>query len=159
MKLFVGYVSGDAYWSSDVIPEVTGNANNNLAYSPDFTALAGTQAATLNVVLGTRQAEAAAVAMSIFPNPALGEATVAYRVLDHRQPVAVAVLDLLGRPVQTLLNEAQDAGIHELHVVAGTPGGGQLPGEGAGGRQSGHPPTGRHPIISRPRAPNRWFGG
>lgn len=115
------YVSGDGYWSSDVIPEIPGNGNNNLGFSPDFTTLAGTQNATLSlVVTSTRQAEDAVVAMSVFPNPAQGQSTVSYRVLDRQQPVLVTVTDLLGRPVKTLLNQTQNVGFHDLKVDAGT---------------------------------------
>ncbi|MDO7874956.1 T9SS type A sorting domain-containing protein [Hymenobacter sp. ASUV-10] len=115
------YVSGDGYWSSDVIPEIPGNGNNNLGFSPDFTVLAGNQNATLSVVVtSTRQAEDAVVAMSVFPNPAQGQSTVSYRVLDRQQPVLVTVTDLVGRPVKTLLNQSQNVGFHDLKVAAGT---------------------------------------
>jgi hypothetical protein len=115
------YVSGDGYWSSDVIPEIPGNGNNNLGFSPDFTALAGNQNATLNVVvLSTRKAEDAVVAMSVFPNPAQGQSTISYRVIERQQPVLVTVTDLLGRPVKTLLNQSQNAGFQDVKVEAGT---------------------------------------
>ncbi|WP_187632141.1 T9SS type A sorting domain-containing protein [Hymenobacter lutimineralis] len=114
------YVSGDGYWSSDVIPEIPGNGNNNLGFSPDFTALAGTQVAALNlVVTSSRKAEEAVVAMSVFPNPAQGKSTIAYRVLDKAQAVSVRVTDLLGREVRTLLAARQSAGFHELSVATG----------------------------------------
>lgn len=117
VRLFAGYVSGDAYWSSDVIPEIPGNGNNNLGFSPDFTALAGTQAATLNVVVtSTRQADDAVVAMSVFPNPAQDESTVSYQVQGGAQNVAVRITDLLGREVRTLLNAKQATGFHDLKV-------------------------------------------
>jgi len=119
VHLLAAYVSGDGYWSSDVIPEVTGNGNNNLGFRPDFSALAGTQSATLSVVLGTRQADEAVVAMSVFPNPAKGLSTISYRVLGGAQPVAVVVSDLVGRQAKTLLNQTQRAGIHDLKVQPG----------------------------------------
>ena len=123
VKLFAAYVSGDAYWSSDIIPESAGNGTNsgglnNIGFNPDFTdqvRFPGTQAASLNVVvLSSKQADAAVVALSVFPNPGRGEATVAYQVLGGTQPVAVRVLDLVGREVRTLLNAPQAAGFHEL---------------------------------------------
>ena len=123
VKLFAAYVSGDAFWSSDIIPESAGNGTNsgglnNIGFNPDFTdqtRFPGTQAATLNVVvLSSKQADDAVVAMSVFPNPGRSEATVAYQVLGGTQPVAVRVLDLVGREVRTLLNAPQPAGFHEL---------------------------------------------
>jgi len=118
VRLMAAQVSPDAFWSSDVIPEVTGNGNNNLGFKPDFTALAGTQAATLNVVvLSNRQAQDAVVAMSVFPNPTQGESTVSYQVQSGTQPVAVRLTDLLGRNVRTLLDAKQSAGFHELKVA------------------------------------------
>ncbi|MCI1190001.1 T9SS type A sorting domain-containing protein [Hymenobacter sp. DH14] len=125
VKVFAAYVSGDAYWSSDIIPETAGNGTNsgglnNIGFTPDFTdqtRFPGTQAASLNVVvLSARQADDAVVAMSVFPNPGRGEATVAYQVLGGSQPVAVRVLDLVGREVRTLLNAPQAAGFHELRA-------------------------------------------
>lgn len=117
VRVMAAYVSGDAFWSSDVIPEIPGNANTNLGFTPDFTTLGGTQSATLNVVvLSSRKADDAVVAMSVFPNPAQGESTVAYQVLGGSQAVAVRVTDLLGREVRTLFDGKQAAGFHELKV-------------------------------------------
>ncbi|MDB5236551.1 MAG: hypothetical protein JWR44_3544 [Hymenobacter sp.] len=128
VRLLAAYVSGDGFWSSDVIPETAGNGtttggNNNLGFSPDFTnqtLYPGTQAATLNVVvLSTRKADDAVVAMSVFPNPSQDESTVAYQVLGGSQNVVVRVTDLLGREVRTLLDVKQNAGFHELKVATG----------------------------------------
>lgn len=119
VHLMAAYVSGDGYWSSDIIPEVTGNGNNNLGFHPDFTALAGTQSGTLNVVLSSRQADEAVVAMSVFPNPAKSLSTISYRVLGGAQPVLVTVADLVGRQAKTLLSQSQSAGIHDLQVQTG----------------------------------------
>ena len=120
VRVMAAYVSGDDFWSSDVIPEVTGNGNNNLGFSPSFTALAGTQAATVNVVvLSSRKADEVVVALSVFPNPAQGESTVTYQVLGGAQAVSVRVTDLLGREVRLLLDKKQSAGFHELKVATG----------------------------------------
>ena len=120
VKVFAAYVSGDAFWSSDVLPEVTGNGNNNLGFSPDFTALDGTQAATVNVVVTSRRkADEAVVALSVFPNPSEGKSTIAYQVKGSSQAVAVRVVDLLGREVKTLLDARQQPGFHELPVATG----------------------------------------
>ena len=131
VKVFVAYVSGDAYWSSDIIPESAGNglANgvagatgglNNIGFSPDFTNATnfpGTQAASINlVVLSSRQADDAVVAMSVFPNPTQGQATITYQVKDAAQQVAVRVTDLLGRDVRALLDTKQTPGFHDLTV-------------------------------------------
>ncbi|GAB2852489.1 T9SS type A sorting domain-containing protein [Hymenobacter ruber] len=120
VRVMAAYVSGDGYWSSDVIPEIPGNGNNNLGFSPDFTnqtLYPGTQAATLNVVVtSTRQADDAVVAMSVFPNPAQGESTVSYQVQGSPQAVAVRVTDLLGREVRTLLDAKQAPGFHDFKV-------------------------------------------
>lgn len=128
VKVFVAYVSGDAYWSSDFIPESAGNGKDsgglyNIGFSPDFTdqtRFPGTQAASLNlVVLSSRQADDAVVAMSVFPNPSAGESTITYQVKDAAQPVAVRVTDLLGRDVRTLLDAKQSVGLHNLSVATG----------------------------------------
>ena len=125
VRVFSAYVSGDAYWSSDFIPESVGNGTDsgglyNLAYNPDFTdatRFPGTQAAAINlVVLSSRRADDAVVAMSVFPNPAQGQATITYQVQDASQPVAVRVTDLLGRDVRTLLDARQTPGFHDLTV-------------------------------------------
>ena len=128
VKLFAAYVSGDAYWSSDIIPETAGDGtttggNKNIKYSPDFTdqvKFPGTQAATINlVVTSTRRADEAVVAMSVFPNPSAGQSTITYQVQGAPQAVSVRVVDLLGREVSTLLNDRQGAGFHELTVATG----------------------------------------
>ncbi|WP_375418629.1 T9SS type A sorting domain-containing protein [uncultured Hymenobacter sp.] len=123
VRVMAAYVSGDAFWSSDVIPEIAGNGNKNIEFSPNFTdqvKFPGVQAATINVVvLSSRKADEAVVAMSVFPNPSQGESTISYQVQGRGQAVAVKVTDLLGREVRTLLNTRQNAGFHELKVGTG----------------------------------------
>ena len=131
VKVFAAYVSGDAFWSSDIIPETTGGTQgtvttgglHNIGFSPDFTnttLFPETQAASINlVVLSTRRADAAVVAMSVFPNPSAGQSTITYQVQGAPQAVSVRVVDLLGREVSTLLNDRQGAGFHELTVSTG----------------------------------------
>ena len=126
VRVFAAYVSGDAYWSSDIIPETTGGTQgtvttgglNNIGFSPDFTnttLFPSTQTATINVVVtSTQKADEAVVAMSVFPNPAQNESTITYQVQGGTQAVAVRVTDLLGREVRTLLDTKQNAGFHEL---------------------------------------------
>ncbi|WBO85575.1 T9SS type A sorting domain-containing protein [Hymenobacter yonginensis] len=126
VRLFAGYVSNTGYWSSDVIPEIAGNAAANLENSPDFTQETGTQAATLNVVvLSNRNAAEAAVAMSVFPNPSSSKATVTYQVLNRAQNVNVTLTDLTGRTVRVLKSGVQAAGFQSISlstqdVAAGT---------------------------------------
>lgn len=135
VKVFAAYVSGDAYWSSDIIPETTGGSRvvgtntvttgglNNIGFSPDFTdatLFPQTQAASVSVVVtSSRQADDAVVAMSVFPNPSQGESTVSYQVQGGAQDVAVHITDLLGREVRTLLAAKQNVGIHNLKVSGG----------------------------------------
>ena len=132
VRVFSAYVSPDAYWSSDFIPESVGNGKtgagatgglNNAGFSPDFTNATdfpGTQAAAINlVVLSSRRADEAVVAMSVFPNPSQGQSTITYQVKDAAQPVAVRVTDLLGRAVRTLLDAKQSPGFHDLTVPTG----------------------------------------
>jgi len=111
--------SGD-FLSSDYLPSstpLTGNSGNvGGAATADFTTIAGRQAATVTlgasgVVLGTKAADAAAVGLSVYPNPADGAATVAYTVGSRSEKVSIALTDLLGRQVQLLTNGLQSAGV------------------------------------------------
>lgn len=135
VRVFAAYVSGDAYWSSDIIPETAGGTQtvgtvttttgglNNIGFSPDFTnttLFPGLQAATLSVVvLSSRQADDAVVAMSVFPNPSEGTSTIAYQVKDEAQNVSIRIIDLLGRSVRSFLNAKQNPGLHDLNIAAG----------------------------------------
>ena len=120
------------YLSSDFIPQST-TATGNLmtASSVDFSTIAGTQAATLNLAaaggttLGSRSADAAAVALSVYPNPVADAASVAYRVTDQASPVRIVLTDLMGRTVRVLENSVQPVGsqsaaINKNDLVAGT---------------------------------------
>lgn len=123
VRVFGAYISASGYWSSDVIPEVlTGTAPNtsNFAFDPDFTQEAGTQAATFNVVLGTKQADEASVAMSVFPNPSNSQATVTYRVLNGSEYVNVVLTDLMGRTVSILQDGKQAAGFQNIPLKSAT---------------------------------------
>jgi hypothetical protein len=121
------------YPSSDFIPQtpspLTANSGNLANGAFDFTALAGRQAATItlgaNGVLATKSADAAAIALGIYPNPAQGAATVSYNVGSHADNVSIALTDLLGREVQVLANGLQAAGMQSktvstANVAAGT---------------------------------------
>ncbi|GAB3571194.1 T9SS type A sorting domain-containing protein [Hymenobacter daeguensis] len=138
VTMFVVQNSGDGgYLSTDYIPQTSspippvagGNPGNPGTGAYDFTAVVGRQAATVtlgaNGVLGTKAADAAAVALNVYPNPAQGVATVAYNVGSQADNVNIVLTDLLGRPVQTLENGRQAAGlqtktISTANVAAGT---------------------------------------
>jgi hypothetical protein len=120
------------YLSSDFIPQST-TATGNLATASavDFSTIAGTQAATLNLTaaggttLGSRSADAAAVALSVYPNPVADAASVAYRVTDQASPVRIVLTDLMGRTVRVLENSVQPVGsqsatIQKKDLAAGT---------------------------------------
>ncbi len=115
VKLMGAYVSGGGFFSSDVIPEVTGNGNTNLGNTPDFTTLAGNQGGSI-ITLSTKAEDAAAVAMSVFPNPALSQAMVTYRVLDRAAAVSITLTDLMGRTVKTVDAGLQSPGIQRFEL-------------------------------------------
>ena len=121
--------------SSDFIPENTAplpasftNAPN-LGTNPDFRLVPGIQAATITVtassVLSSKAADAAALALGVYPNPARGEATVAFNVGSRSENVNIVLTDLLGRPVRVLAKGVQPAGVQSsvvstTDVAAGT---------------------------------------
>lgn len=123
---------GGDYLSSDFIPQSTNppTANNgNLANASavDFAAIAGLQRATFNVVtiLGTKVADEASVAMSVFPNPASSSATVAYTVRNSAEQVNIVLTDLMGRQVRVLADGlmrsgSQSVSLSTADVAAGT---------------------------------------
>ena len=125
VNLMAAYASNGGFFSSDIIPEVTGNGNTNVGNTPDFTVLPGTQSAAFTVTLSSKQEDEAAVAMSVFPNPSLSQATVTYRVLDRPATVSIILTDLMGRTVRTFDNGTQGVGIQRFElnsssIAAGT---------------------------------------
>ena len=124
--------SGGDYLSSDFIPQSTnppttngGNLAN--ANAVDFAAIAGMQRATFNVVtiLGTKVADEASVALSVYPNPASSSATVAYTVRNSAEQVNIVLTDLMGRQVRVLANGlmrsgSQSVSLSTADVAAGT---------------------------------------
>lgn len=121
---------GGDYLSTDFIPQTsspltTNGGNLANASAVDFATIAGIQRATFNVVaLGTKAADEASVALTVYPNPTSNEATVAYRVLTP-QPVRIVLTDLLGRQLRVLENGVKAAGIQTARlstadVAAGT---------------------------------------
>ncbi|OGX88248.1 hypothetical protein BEN47_09170 [Hymenobacter lapidarius] len=120
LTFFVLQNSGKGdFLSSDYIPQtsvpVAGNGNVGAAAAADFTTIAGRQAATITLgatgVLGTRAADAAAIALGVYPNPANGIATVAYSVGNRFENVNIVLTDLVGRHVQVLSNGMESAGV------------------------------------------------
>ncbi|WP_210519322.1 T9SS type A sorting domain-containing protein [Hymenobacter terricola] len=136
VSLFALQNGGDGgYPSSDFIPQtsvpLTTNGGNLANGAFDFSTLPGRQAATValgatgGAVLGTKAADAAAIAVGVFPNPASGVTTVAYNVGSHADNVNIVLTDLLGRQVQVLESGLKAAGLQSktistANVAAGT---------------------------------------
>ena len=128
--------AGGDYVSSDFIPQNNGAMPAaylpNPGGNPDFRLVPGTQAATITVgtatgvtVLATKAADAAALAVGIYPNPAQGSTTVSYNVGTHADNVNIVLTDLLGRQVQVLESGLQAAGVQTktvstANIAAGT---------------------------------------
>ena len=128
-----GYVSSDFIPQNTVALPTTSFPNApNLGTNPDFRLVPGTQSAALTVgattgvtVLATKAADAAAVALSVYPNPVADAASVAYRVTDQASPVSIVLTDLLGRPVRVLENSlkpvgSQSVALDKSNLAAGT---------------------------------------
>ncbi|TGE24926.1 T9SS type A sorting domain-containing protein [Hymenobacter aquaticus] len=112
------------YVSSDFIPQNAGPlpssfpAAPNLGTDPDFRTIPGTQSATVVVgsstgvtVLANKAADAAALALGVYPNPAKGATTVVYNVGSRAEQVKIVLTDILGRPVQVLADGLSPAGL------------------------------------------------
>lgn len=98
--------------SSDYIPQGPAD-NTNPGQNVDFTAIAGTQAATLtltanglSVVTSTRDAVATALKFGVYPNPSADVATIDY-VVPGQQEVSLDVFNSLGQRVRTLASGKQ----------------------------------------------------
>ena len=117
--------------STDFIPQSASNTAN-AGTNPDFRTIAGTQAATVNIgagagvtVLGTKAADASALAVQVYPNPATSVATLEYNVGSRADNVSIMLTDLMGRNIQSLVNGLQAAGkqstsVSTASVAAGT---------------------------------------
>lgn len=90
----------------------------------------------LRVIVGTeafaqKQAEGASLAIDETklrpnaPNPFTESTTIAYQLAEEKQ-VRIAIYDLLGRQVETLINETQRPGVHEIEWRPGEAGGSSL---------------------------------
>jgi hypothetical protein len=133
VSLFVVQNGGDGgYASSDYIPQTSaplaGNNGNPGTGAYDFTAVPDLQAATYTpvaAVLAAKAADAAAVGINVFPNPANGRAIINYNVAGTSEQVSVVLSDLMGRQVRVLENAAKSAGkqsvsLSTTDVAAGT---------------------------------------
>jgi len=135
LRVFVLQNSGNGdYVSSDFIPQSMGNlpasfnAAPNLAANPDFRLVPGIQATTINIgatTLSTKAADAAAIALGVYPNPVRGASTVTYQVAERASQVTIVLTDLLGRPVRTVeralrLVGSQTASVDASNLAAGT---------------------------------------
>lgn len=108
------------YISSDFIPQSTtpipsmpnfgsiGNSNVDFATIPGQQSVSFTLAAT-GTTLGAKAA-AAAVALSVYPNPVQGTSTVTYQVTERATNVHIVLTDLLGRTVRTVENGLKPVG-------------------------------------------------
>lgn len=122
--MFILQNSGDGgYLSSDFIPQTSApltTNSGNLAGGFDFTTLPDRQAVGVTLgasgVLASKSADAAALALGVYPNPAAGVATVAYNVGSRAENVNVVLTDLLGRQVQVLASGLQAAGVQSATV-------------------------------------------
>jgi hypothetical protein len=142
-RIFAIYNNGNGgYASGEFIPKSTsttlptglpspnlGGLDNGTPNDVDFGTIAGLQSAGFSLgasgVLGTKAADAAAVALNVYPNPAQGVTTVSYNVGSQADNVNIVLTDLLGRPVRTLENGRQAAGLQTktvstASVAAGT---------------------------------------
>ena len=142
LQVFVLQNNNDGgFLSSDFIPQQTAGttgAGTNLGgfYSAptmmvDFTAIAGKQTASVQVnassatILATKAADAAAVALNVYPNPVSEAASVTYRVTEAASPVNIVLTDLMGRTVRVVENSMKPVGsqsvvIKKNDLAAGT---------------------------------------
>lgn len=143
-RIFALYNNGNGgYASGEFIPKSTsatlpasfpspnlggadsGGAGNDV----DFGTIAGTQSASFTLsatgILGTKAADAAELALQVYPNPATSVATLEYNVGSRADNVDIMLTDLLGRNVQSLVKGLQPAGkqtasVSTASVAAGT---------------------------------------
>lgn len=109
LDLLAAYTNTDGGFFSEVIPQIAGRTLT-LGANPDFSTIDGTQAVPFVLgsgVLATRAETAAALSFSVYPNPAPGAATIAYRVPAGAQPVTLAVYNSLGQLVRSVAEQVQ----------------------------------------------------
>ncbi|MBD2766694.1 T9SS type A sorting domain-containing protein [Hymenobacter sp. BT664] len=105
------------YYSTDAIPEVTGNTSN-LGASPNFVTLPGTQFVSTTVVTSVRNAQdAAKLNLQVAPNPMSDAAKIHYTVADRASDVEISLKNLLGQEVRQFNVGRQAVGQHELSLA------------------------------------------
>jgi len=126
LRLFVLQNNGDGgFLSSDFIPQQTpgtagagtslGGFYSNPTTSVNFRDVPGLQVAeavinATSITLGTKAADAAAIGLSIYPNPSEGASTVQYAVTERASNVNIVLTDLVGRSVRVLENSIKAVG-------------------------------------------------
>ncbi|OON65796.1 T9SS type A sorting domain-containing protein [Hymenobacter sp. CRA2] len=109
VDLFAAYTDGDGVFTTDVIPQITGQTTA-LGADPNFTTINGTQSLAYVIgtgVLATRPEVAAKLQFGVYPNPASGAARVQYVVPGGQQDVALTVYNALGQQVRSLAAGSQ----------------------------------------------------
>lgn len=109
LQIFAAQNNGDGgYYSSDVIPEVTGNTaatnSGNLATNPNFVTLPGTQFINYTATItANRDAVATALKFGVYPNPSAGAAKISYVVpAGQTQDVTLDVFNAMGQRVRVV---------------------------------------------------------
>lgn len=123
IDMFFAYVNDGGIFTSDTFPAVT----QTIAADQDFTAIPGKQVLSYQVgagVLGTK-ADAAALALGVYPNPVQNASTVTYQVTERASDVNIVLTDLLGRTVRTVESGlkqvgTQTAAVNAASLAAGT---------------------------------------
>jgi hypothetical protein len=127
IDMFFAYVNDGGLFTSDTFPAIAGQTTA-LAADQDFTTIPGKQVISYQVgagVLATKAADAAALALGVYPNPVQGASTVTYQVTERASDVNIVLTDLLGRTVRTLENGlkqvgTQTASVNAASLAAGT---------------------------------------
>jgi hypothetical protein len=109
VDVMAAYTDADGGFFSEVIPQITGRTTT-LGIDPNFTTIAGTQSVAFALgtgVLASRNETATALNFNVYPNPAQGASTIAYRIPAGQQPVSLAVYNSMGQLVRSVANEVQ----------------------------------------------------
>jgi hypothetical protein len=109
IDVLAAYTDADGGFFSEVIPQIAGRTAT-LGTDPNFTTIAGTQAVAFSLgsgVLASRSETATAFDFNVYPNPAQGVATVAYRVPAGPEAVSLAVYNALGQLVRPVASAVQ----------------------------------------------------
>jgi len=107
-----------SFYSTDVIPEVTGNMTN-LGAAPNFVTLPGTQFInyTVTVLSNKKAQDAAKLNVQVVPNPISTAAKVRYTVADQASDVKVSLVNMLGQEVRQINVGKKSVGQHEVSLT------------------------------------------